>query len=41
MKSARKFASQTDSHATFNGWGKAKSDMVIDYIYISGFEKNP
>ena len=37
MKSARKVALATDSHQTFNGWGKAKSDMVIDYIYISGF----
>ena len=37
MKSARKFASQTDSHATFNNWGKAKGDEIIDYIYYSGF----
>ena len=37
MKSARKFASQTDSHATFNNWGKAKDDEIIDYIYYSGF----
>lgn len=37
MKSARKVALTTDSHQTFNGWGKAKSDMIIDYIYISGF----
>ena len=37
MKSARKVALTTDSHQTFNDWGKAKSDMVIDYIYISGF----
>ena len=37
MKSARKYAAQTDSHHTFNGWGKATSDMVIDYIYYSGF----
>lgn len=37
MKSARKVALTTDSHNTFNNWGKAKSDMIIDYIYISGF----
>lgn len=37
MLSARKAASKTDSHQTFNGWGKAKADMVIDYIYYSGF----
>ena len=37
MKSARKYAAQTDSHATFNNWGKAKADEIIDYIYYSGF----
>lgn len=37
MLSARKAASKTDSHQTFNGWGKAGSDMVIDYIYYSDF----
>ena len=37
MKSARKVALTTDSHNTFNNCGKAKSDMIIDYIYISGF----
>ena len=37
MKSARKFASKKDSHQTFNGWGKANSDMIIDYIYYKGF----
>ena len=37
MKSTRKVALTTDSHNTFNNWGKAKSDMIIDYIYISGF----
>lgn len=37
MKSARKVALTADSHQTFNDWGKAKSDMIIDYIYISGF----
>ena len=37
MKCTRKIAAKTDSHNTFNGWGKASKDMVIDYIYISGF----
>ena len=37
MQSTRKVAAKTDNHQTFNGWGKAKPDMVIDYIYISGF----
>ena len=37
MQSARKIAPKTDNNATFNNWGKAKSDMVIDYIYVSGF----
>jgi endonuclease/exonuclease/phosphatase family metal-dependent hydrolase len=37
MKSTRKHAVKKDSHQTFNGWGKAKSDMIIDYIYYTGF----
>ena len=37
MKSARNVAAKTDSHQTYNGWGKAGSDQIIDYIYISGF----
>lgn len=37
MKSTRKVASKTDSHNTYNEWGKAKKDMIIDYIYISDF----
>ena len=37
MKNTQKVALTTDTHQTFNGWGKAKSDMVIDYIYYSGF----
>ena len=37
MKCTRKIAARTDNHHTFNGWGKASKDMVIDYIYISGF----
>lgn len=41
MKSARKIAAKTDSHHTYNGWGKATKDSVIDYIYISGFSACP
>lgn len=41
MNSTRKIAAKTDSHHTFNGWGKASKDMVIDYIYISGFSACP
>ncbi len=37
MDSARKIAQRTDNHNTFNGWGKAKSNKIIDYIYLSGF----
>lgn len=39
MQSARKIAAQTDSHATYNGWGK--SSTMIDYIYVSGFSSCP
>lgn len=39
MQSSRKIAEKTDNLATFNGWGKAKADQVIDYIYVSGFSK--
>lgn len=41
MKSTRKIAAKTDSHHTYNGWGKASKDSVIDYIYISGFSACP
>ena len=41
MDSARKIAEATDNHNTFNGWGKAKKDDVIDYIYVSGFTACP
>ena len=37
MKCTRKVAAKTDNHHTYNGWGKASKDSVIDYIYISGF----
>jgi endonuclease/exonuclease/phosphatase family metal-dependent hydrolase len=39
MQCTRKVALVTDNHTTFNGWGKAKSDSVIDYIYFSGFSR--
>ncbi len=35
MQSARKVALKTDNLATYNGWGKKQ--LLIDYIYISGF----
>ena len=41
MQSARKIAPRTDNHPTFNNWGKIKPDMVIDYIYVSGFSACP
>ena len=41
MKSARKVALKTDSHNTYNAWGKASPDDIIDYIYISGFSSCP
>ena len=41
MKSTRKIAAKTDGHHTYNGWGKASKDSVIDYIYISGFSACP
>ena len=39
MDSTRKIAEKTDNLATFNGWGKAKPNMVIDFVYVSGFSK--
>ena len=41
MQSARKVAEKTDSHNTFNGWSVKKTDMIIDYIYVSGFSSCP
>lgn len=41
MDSARKVADKTDNHRTFNGWGKEKTNKIIDYIYLSGFSKCP
>lgn len=39
MQSARKIAAKTDSHDTYNGWGKGTG--IIDYIYVSGFSSCP
>lgn len=39
MQSVRKVAEKTDSHDTFNGWGRGNG--VIDYIYASGFSAYP
>ena len=39
MQSARNIAEKTDSHDTFNGWGKGSG--IIDYIYVSGFSSCP
>ena len=41
MQSTRKIAAKTDNHNTFNGWSTAKTDAVIDYIYVSGFSACP
>lgn len=37
MSSTRIIAEKTDNNKTFNGWGRAADDMVIDYIYVNGF----
>lgn len=37
MTSTRKIAKKTDNKGTFNGWGRARNNNVIDYIYVSGF----
>lgn len=39
MQSTRRVADTTDNHQTYNEWGRARYDMIIDYIYISGFSK--
>ena len=41
MSSTRKIAPKTDNNRTFNGWGGAPDDMVIDYIYVNGFSSCP
>ena len=41
MQCTRKIAPKTDSINTFNGWSIKNTDMVIDYIYVSGFSECP
>ena len=37
MKSARRFAAETDNGTTFHDWGRRKDLFQIDHIYFSGF----
>ena len=37
MQNAREVAFKTDHHGTFNDWGKAADDEIIDYIWFKGF----
>lgn len=37
MRNAREVAFKTDHHGTFNDWGKAADDEIIDYIWFKGF----
>lgn len=37
MKSARRFAAETDNGTTFHDWGRRKDPFLIDHIYFSGF----
>lgn len=39
MTSTRKIARKTDNKGTYNGWGRADKDNIIDYIYVSGFSE--
>jgi len=39
MLSARKYAEDSDTSYSFNGWGHSKE--IIDYVYYSGFSKCP
>ena len=41
MECTRKIAAKTDNENTFNGWSIKKTDMIIDYIYVSGFSECP
>ena len=41
MKSARRFAAQTDNGTTFHDWGRRKEPALIDHIYFSGFSSCP
>lgn len=36
-RNAREVAFKTDHHGTFNDWGKAADDEIIDYIWFKGF----
>ena len=37
MENAREVAARTDHHNTYNGWGKASKEEIIDYIWFKGF----
>ncbi len=37
MKNARDVAVKTDHHGTYNGWGRASDDCIIDFIWFKGF----
>ena len=41
MKNAREEAAKTDHHQTFNGWGKANPNSIIDFIWYKGFSSCP
>ena len=41
MKNAREEAAKTDHHQTFNGWGKASPESIIDFIWYKGFSSCP
>ena len=37
MENSREVAARTDHHNTYNGWGKASKEEIIDYIWFTGF----
>ena len=37
MKNAREEAAKTDHHQTYNGWGRANPNSIIDFIWYKGF----
>ncbi len=37
MQDTREVAVKTDHHNTYNEWGKASDDYIIDYIWFKGF----
>ena len=41
MKNAREEAVKTDHHGTYNGWGKAGPDSIIDFVWYKGFSSCP